>query len=135
MALGIIGRCLDLCVGYANDRVQVGYPIGEFQLIQEKLARMEVAGVNVQNLVFRCIEAGPPRTSRSTSPRPPPLKLVRRRDRATEVALDAVQVERQWRQRWPSFPEQLARDARRCRPAPDGRTADHAHPRGLLRPS
>jgi acyl-CoA dehydrogenase len=57
MALGIIDRCLDLCVDYANDRVQFGQPIGEFQLIQEKLARMEVARLNVQNLVFRCIEA------------------------------------------------------------------------------
>ena len=41
---------------YAKDRVQFGQPIGEFQLIQEKLARMEVARLNVQNLVFRTIE-------------------------------------------------------------------------------
>ena len=38
---------------YAKDRVQFGQPIGEFQLIQDKLARMEVARLNVQNLVFR----------------------------------------------------------------------------------
>ena len=31
-------------------------PIGEFQLIQDKLARMEVARLNVENLVFRYIE-------------------------------------------------------------------------------
>ena len=47
MALGIIAQCLDLCVAYAKDRVQFGQPIGEFQLIQDKLARMEVARLNV----------------------------------------------------------------------------------------
>ena len=53
MALGIIEECLDLSVEYAKDRVQFGQPIGEFQLIQDKLARMEVARLNVENLVFR----------------------------------------------------------------------------------
>ena len=41
---------------YAKDRVQFGQPIGEFQLIQLKLAKMEVARLNIQNLVFRHIE-------------------------------------------------------------------------------
>ena len=56
MALGMIEQCLELCVQYAKDRVQFGQPIGEFQLIQDKLARMEVARLNVQNLVFRYVE-------------------------------------------------------------------------------
>jgi alkylation response protein AidB-like acyl-CoA dehydrogenase len=56
MALGIIERCLELCTAYAKDRVQFGRPIGEFQLVQLKLAKMEVARMNVQNLVFRQIE-------------------------------------------------------------------------------
>src|SRR3954462_15808159 len=56
MALGIVEQCLDLCVQYAKDRVQFGKPIGEFQLIQLKLAKMEVARLNIQNLVFRQIE-------------------------------------------------------------------------------
>src|ERR1051325_8796237 len=55
MALGIIDRCLEMALRYARERVQFGRPIGEFQLIQEKLARMEVARLNVQNLVFRTI--------------------------------------------------------------------------------
>ena len=56
MALGIVGRCLGLCVDYAQQREQFGRPIGEFQLIQLKLAKMEVARMNLQNLVFRQIE-------------------------------------------------------------------------------
>src|SRR4029453_543936 len=43
MSLGIIEKCLDLCVDYAKNRVQFGQPIGQFQLIQEKLAKMEGA--------------------------------------------------------------------------------------------
>src|SRR4029453_11914598 len=43
MALGIIEECLARCLDYARTRVQFGKPIGEFQLIQLKLAKMEVA--------------------------------------------------------------------------------------------
>ncbi len=56
MCLGIVDRCLELCVSYAKERVQFGKPIGEFQLIQLKLAKMEVARMNIQNLLFRLIE-------------------------------------------------------------------------------
>ncbi len=56
MALGIIEQCLALSTEYAKTRVQFGKPIGEFQLIQLKLAKMEVARMNVQNLIFRQIE-------------------------------------------------------------------------------
>ena len=58
MALGIVERCLELSTAYANDRVQFGQPIGQFQLIQLKLAKMEVARMNLQNIVFRNIEMG-----------------------------------------------------------------------------
>src|SRR5688572_22030268 len=47
MALGIIEQCLDLSVDYAKNRVQFGQRIGDFQLIQLKLAKMEVARLNV----------------------------------------------------------------------------------------
>jgi alkylation response protein AidB-like acyl-CoA dehydrogenase len=90
MALGIISQCLDLSVAYARDRVQFGQPIGEFQLIQDKLARMEVARLNVQNLVFRVIESSA--TDRGfTLAEASAMKLYAARA-ATEVALEAVQV-------------------------------------------
>jgi acyl-CoA dehydrogenase len=56
MALGIVSQCLELSIEYAKNRVQFGKPIGEFQLIQLKLAKMEVARMNIQNIVFRQIE-------------------------------------------------------------------------------
>ena len=56
MALGIIEQCLALSTDYARTRAQFGRPIGDFQLIQLKLAKMEVARMNVQNLIFRQIE-------------------------------------------------------------------------------
>ena len=90
MALGIISQCLELSVDYAKNRVQFGQPIGEFQLIQDKLARMEVARLNVENLVFRFIEvsaAGKDLTLAEASA----MKLYSARA-ATEVALEAVQL-------------------------------------------
>ena len=56
MALGIVEQCLELCLNYARTRVQFGRPIGEFQLIQLKLAKMQVAKMNIQNMLFRQIE-------------------------------------------------------------------------------
>jgi alkylation response protein AidB-like acyl-CoA dehydrogenase len=56
MAYGMVDRCLELCTEYARTRVQFGKPIGEFQLIQLKLAKMQVAKMNIQNLLFRQIE-------------------------------------------------------------------------------
>jgi len=90
MALGIVDRCLELSVAYANDRVQFGQAIGQFQLIQLKLATMEVARMNLQNLVFRHIEmtaAGDAMGYAEASA----AKLYAARA-ATEVALEAVQL-------------------------------------------
>ena len=90
MALGIIEECLQLSVQYAKDRVQFGKPIGEFQLIQDKLARMEVARMNVQNLVFRTMEMGAAGRTMSLA-EASAMKLYSARA-ATEVALEAVQL-------------------------------------------
>jgi alkylation response protein AidB-like acyl-CoA dehydrogenase len=56
MAYGIVERCIELCTAYARTRVQFGKPIGEFQLIQLKLAKMAVARMNIRNMLFRQIE-------------------------------------------------------------------------------
>lgn len=90
MALGIVERCLELSVKYARERVQFGKPIGEFQLIQLKLAKMEVARVNLQNMVFRHVEmlaTG----RRPTLAEASAMKLYAAQA-AVDVALEAVQV-------------------------------------------
>ena len=56
MALGLVQRSLELSLEYAKTRVQFDQPIGNNQLIQLKLAKMEVARLNLENLVFRYIE-------------------------------------------------------------------------------
>ncbi len=90
MALGIVEQCLEQSVQYARDRVQFGRPIGEFQLIQLKLAKMEVARMNIQNLVFRQIEmaaAGQPMSLAEAS-----AGKLYAAQACMEVALEAVQL-------------------------------------------
>ena len=90
MSLGLIEECLKLSVEYAKSRMLWGQPIGDRQLIQLKLARMEVARLNVQNLVFRHIElsaAGKSLTLAEASA----MKLYSAQA-ASEVAMEAVQL-------------------------------------------
>ena len=90
MALGIIEECLKLSVEYAKTRVQFGRPIGDFQLIQLKLAKMEVARMNLQNLVFRQIDLAAHGKSMALA-EASACKLYAARA-AMEVALEAVQL-------------------------------------------
>jgi len=90
MAYGIIDRCLELSVNYAKERVQFGKPIGEFQLIQDKLARMMVARMNIENMIFRTIESAE-QGKGLTFAEASAMKLYSARA-ATEVALEAVQI-------------------------------------------
>ena len=90
MALGIINECHRLCVDYAKSRTLWGKNIGQFQLIQLKLAKMEIARMNVQNMVFQILErqrAGKPLTLAEASA----IKLYSS-EAATDVAMEAVQL-------------------------------------------
>ncbi|WP_280348677.1 acyl-CoA dehydrogenase family protein [Nocardia neocaledoniensis] len=90
LALGIINECHRLCVDYAKSRKLWGKEIAHFQLIQLKLAEMEIARINVQNMVFNAIErtaAGDKVTLAEASA----MKLYSSRA-ATEVAMEAVQL-------------------------------------------
>ena len=90
MALGIVQQCLELSLDYARTRVQFGKPIGEFQLIQLKLARMEVARMNLQNLVFRLVEmAGHGKSMELAEASACKLYAAQA---AVEVSLEAVQL-------------------------------------------
>ncbi|WP_395311237.1 acyl-CoA dehydrogenase family protein [Mycobacterium sp. AMU20-3851] len=90
MALGVIEECLRLSVDYAKTRVLWGKEIAQFQLIQLKLANMEVARMNVRNMLFRVIESakeGKPVSLAEASA----IKWYCSQA-ATDVAMDAVQL-------------------------------------------
>jgi alkylation response protein AidB-like acyl-CoA dehydrogenase len=110
MALGIVERCLELSLAYANEREQFGQTIGNFQLIQLKLAKMEVARVNLQNIVFRFIEllahGGNPTLAEASA-----MKLYAAQA-AVEVAMEAVQIHGGNGYMAEYRVEQLARDAK-----------------------
>ena len=110
MALGITERCLELSVKYANERVQFGKPIGEFQLIQAKLAKMEIARINLENLVFRYIETVAKGRSMSLA-EASAMKLYAAQT-AVEVAMEAVQIHGGNGYMAEYQVEQLARDAK-----------------------
>jgi acyl-CoA dehydrogenase len=110
MALGVIEECLKLSIEYAKNRVLWEKPIGDFQLIQLKLAKMEVARLNVENLVFRHIEmsaAGKDMSLAEASA----LKLYSAQA-ASEVAMEAVQLMGGNGYTAEYRVEQLARDAK-----------------------
>ncbi len=90
MALGIIEECLRLSIDYAKTRVQFGRPIGDFQLVQLKIAKMEVARMNVQNMVFRQVELAGQRKQMQLA-EASACKLYSAQA-AMDVALEAVQL-------------------------------------------
>jgi alkylation response protein AidB-like acyl-CoA dehydrogenase len=110
LALGIINECHRLCVDYAKSRTLWGRNIGQFQLIQLKLAKMEVARINVQNMVFQTLEKAKhgkiPTLAEASA-----IKLYSS-EAATEVAMEAVQLFGGNGYMTEYRVEQLARDAK-----------------------
>ena len=110
LSLGIINECHRLSLDYAKNRTLWGQNIGRFQLIQLKLAKMEIARINVQNMVFQTLEklkAGQLPTLAEASA----MKLYSS-EAATEVAMDAVQLFGGNGYMTEYRVEQLARDAK-----------------------
>ena len=89
---GTIGQIeyeLNRCVRYANERVQFGRPIGQFQLIQEKLANMKMRLESARLLVYQAAwmkEKGIPAPMEAAI-----AKLAISETRVAN-ALDAVQI-------------------------------------------
>ncbi|TPG32159.1 acyl-CoA dehydrogenase family protein [Mycolicibacterium hodleri] len=110
MALGVIEECLRLSVDYAKSRTLWGQEIGQFQLIQLKLASMEVARMNVRNMLFRVIEAAQSGTSISL-PEASAMKWYCSQA-ATDVAMEAIQLFGGNGYMTEYRVEQLARDAK-----------------------
>jgi alkylation response protein AidB-like acyl-CoA dehydrogenase len=110
MSLGVIEECLRLCVDYAKTRVLWGQEIGQFQLIQLKLANMEVARMNVRNMLFRIIEAQ--QTGKHISLAEASAIKYYCSQAATDVAMEAVQLFGGNGYMTEYRVEQLARDAK-----------------------
>ncbi|MFZ0887941.1 MAG: acyl-CoA dehydrogenase family protein [Candidatus Binataceae bacterium] len=57
LSIGIAERCLQLALNYARQRRQFGRPIGEFQIIQGKLADMYTAIESMRLLAYKALAA------------------------------------------------------------------------------
>lgn len=110
MCLGIIERCLEVATAYAKERVAWDKPIAEYQLVQEKLARMFVHKQNVENLLFKQLWLAKHKQNMNAA-EASATKLYCARA-ATECALEAVQILGGNGYMREYHVEQLARDAK-----------------------
>ncbi len=87
--LGIMQACLDICVPYVRERKQFGQPIGQFELVQAKLADI-YAGLNAcrayVHAVARAFDNG------FSSRKDAAGALLFAAEHATKAALDAIQL-------------------------------------------
>lgn len=110
MCFGIIERCLEVSIRYAKERKTWDKTLGEYQLVQAKLARMYVHYQNVKNLLFKSLWMQQNKVA-MTMGEASSMKAYCA-PAATEVAMEAVQIlggngyMREYRV------EQLARDAK-----------------------
>ncbi|MDA0264729.1 MAG: isovaleryl-CoA dehydrogenase [Chloroflexi bacterium] len=87
--LGIMQSCLDAVLPYVHQREQFGQPIGEFQLVQAKLADMYTAISACQSYVYAVARAA----DRGESSRKDAAGcLLFSAEQATQTALQAVQT-------------------------------------------
>ena len=87
--LGIMQSCLDAVVPYVHQREQFGQPIGEFQLIQAKLADMYTSLSACQSYTYAVARAA----DRGLISRKDAAGcLLFSAERATQVALQAIQT-------------------------------------------
>jgi alkylation response protein AidB-like acyl-CoA dehydrogenase len=88
--IGQSQRCIDLGVAYAKEREAFGQKIGEFQLIQKKVADMVIRTEGARGVVYRLgrmKDAGIERCSMESS-----LAKLMASEAATQNALDAMAI-------------------------------------------
>lgn len=87
--LGIMQAALDICVPYIRDRQQFGQPIGEFELVQGKIADMYTLMNAAKSYVYiNGLAAERGETSRKDAAG----CILYSAEMATKVALDAIQL-------------------------------------------
>lgn len=87
--VGLMAACLDVAVPYAHERKQFGQKIGDFQLIQGKLAEMYVA-LNASRSYLYAVAAACDRGAQTRKDAAGCLMFAA--ERGTQVALDAIQI-------------------------------------------
>ncbi|PPR11455.1 MAG: Acyl-CoA dehydrogenase [Alphaproteobacteria bacterium MarineAlpha11_Bin1] len=87
--LGIMQACMDVVLPYVHDRQQFGKPIGEFQLIQGKIAdmytNMNASKAYVYSVAKACDRGRIARKDAAGA-------ILYSAERATEMALEALQI-------------------------------------------
>jgi isovaleryl-CoA dehydrogenase len=87
--LGLMQAALDVALPYVHERKQFGQPIGTFQLVQGKLADMYVTMNAAKAYVYAVAKAcDRGRTTREDAAG----SILYAAERATQVALDAIQI-------------------------------------------
>lgn len=89
MCLGIIERCVEESVKFAKEREAFGRTIAGYQLIQDKLARMNVSLENARNLIFKLVWMQ--KKGKLDDKTASTAKLYCSQE-AVRVALDAIQI-------------------------------------------
>jgi alkylation response protein AidB-like acyl-CoA dehydrogenase len=110
MCFGIIERCLEESIKYAKERETWGKAIGEYQLIQAKLAKMYVHYQNIRCLLFKHLWMVQ-NNVRMTMGEASAMKAYAA-PAATECAMEAVQIMGGNGYMTEFRVEQLARDAK-----------------------
>ena len=87
--LGIMQACLDLVVPYVHDRKQFGRSIGEFQLIQGKVADMYTRANAARSYVYAVAGAC---DRGETTRKDAAGAILYSAELATQIALDAIQL-------------------------------------------
>jgi isovaleryl-CoA dehydrogenase len=107
--VGIMAECLDLSVEYSRSREQFGKKIGQFQLIQEKLANMYLRLEASRMLLFRALGSV---QQDLRSLRESAAALTFASEASTRVALEAIQLHGGYGYMRDLPLERLARDAK-----------------------
>lgn len=87
--LGIMAACLDVVVPYVHEREQFGQSIGEFQLVQGKLADMYTTMNACRAYVYAVASAA---DRGETTRKDAAGCILYAAEKATQVALDAIQL-------------------------------------------
>jgi isovaleryl-CoA dehydrogenase len=86
---GIMQRCMDIVVPYIHERKQFNQSIGEFQLIQGKVADM-YAGLNASRAYLYAVARACDRGEESR--KDAAAVILYTAEKATQMALDAIQL-------------------------------------------